>query len=433
MTELSRRSLLKASGCALAAATSPLIFNQTAQAQEKGVHEIINDLIRKYATEAKDGFSNESVAALYEKDGFADFLADYPIGDLAGGYKWEIGAGAEFTGQYSKLPIKAPFTDYIPLPEGQVLNPEKKYRIGFAFHGFNHPWLVALADTGAWEALRHSNIEIEVIDCEYDDNKMTQIIDNWIAQEFDGITLWPLREAPMTPVVERAADAGIPIVTIDRRTLTPKVSSEIVGNFYANGLQEGLYLKHVLQGGNMILNRKSLGGTADAIRTGSFFQAIGNVPGFNIIGNYHDDSDRARAFRNTADALQAFDNIAISFNTGGEEALAALDAMREAKRLYTGPDGKKIVILSNDEPHELMEELREGNIDMTAPYTPFLGDLAVRLVILHIGAKEGLNEAPDKLIMTPNLPMITKEPMVIEGIQTLTSDQWPYPYGPKTG
>ena len=50
---------------------------------------------------------------------------------------------------------------------------------------------------------------------------------------------------------------------------------------------------------------------------------------------------------------------------------------------------------------------------------------------MHIGAKEGLNEKPPKQIVTPNLPMITKEKMVIAGIETITPDEWPYAYGPE--
>ena len=122
----------------------------------------------------------------------------------------------------------------------------------------------------------------------------------------------------MGPPVDRAIDAGIPVVSVDRRTSSEKISSEVLGNFYANGLQEGLYLKEVLQGGNIVLNRKDLGSTADSIRTGAFLEVIGNVDGFNIQGNYHTNSQRQLAFQSTADALQAFNDISVSFNTGGE-------------------------------------------------------------------------------------------------------------------
>jgi len=407
----------------------------TAAAQEQPpIHDYLNELIGQVSEQTAETMTNPEVAELFEQDGFIDYLEAYPVGQLANGFVWEPGMGTQFEGPLSKLPITAPFTDYFAMPEGPVLDPNKTYRIGFAFHGFNHPWLISLADTAVWEANRHPNVEIEVYDAEFDDNKMAQMIDNWVAQQYDAIVLWPNREAPMGPPVDRAVQAGIPVVSLDRRTSSPNISSEILGNFYANGLQQGLYLEQVSGGqGNMILNRKDLGSTADSIRTGAFLQVIGNTPGYHIQGNYHTNSQRTLAFESTTDALQAFPDLQIVFNTGGEEAMGALDAIREADRLNSAPGGEKIIILANDDAREVLQEIRDGNIDMVAPYTPLLGDIGIRAAILHIGAKEGLNEAPPQQILTPNLPMITREPMEINGIQTLTPDQWPYGYGPEPG
>ncbi len=418
-----------AAALALAASLS-LAMPSSAQAEEKSVHDVLNGLISTYAGAARDGMTNGSVEALFEKDGFRDYLDAYPVGDLAGGFVWKPGMGATFTGPFSELEIKAPFTDYIPLPEGPVLDPDKTYRIGFVFHGFNHPWLISLADTAAWQAARHPNLELEVIDAEFDDNRMGQVIDTWVAQQYDGIVLWPAREAPMGPPVDRAVAAGIPVVSLDRRTSSENISSEVLGNFYANGLQQGLYLKEISDGGNIIFNRKDLGSTADSIRTGAFLEVIGSEPGYEVTGNYHTKSQRTLAFQATADALQAHDDIAVVYNTGGEEAMGALDAIREAKRLNSAPGGKKIVILANDDSKEVLKEVADGNVDMVAPYTPLIGDVGIRAVIQHIGAKEGRNDAPPKLIMTPNLPMITAKPMVIEGVATVTPDKWLYGYGP---
>jgi len=430
MLELSRRHLLRTAAAISALAVMPAT-SLIASAEEKGVHTILNELIKKYSDEAKASMSNPDIAKLFEDDGFRDYLDVYPVGDLAGGFVWKPGMGATFTGPYSKLEIKSPFTDYLPLPEGPVLDPNKKYRIGLVFHGFNHPWLISLADTAAWEAARHPNIELEVIDAEFDDNKMGQVIDTWIAKQYDGIVLWPSREAPMGPPVDRAIAAGIPTVSLDRRTSSEVISSEVLGNFYANGLQQGLYLKHAAPDGNIIFNRKDLGSTADSIRTGAFLEVIGNTAGYKVLANYHTNSQRTLAFKSTADALQAFKDISVSFNTGGEEAMGALDAIREANRLNSAPGGKKIIILANDDAREVLKEIKAGNIEMVSPYTPLIGDIGIRAVVMHIGAKEGKNEAPPKLIMTPNLPMITREKMTIEGIETLTPDEWPYAYGPE--
>jgi len=404
----------------------------TAFAADEGIHAHINGLIGKYSKSNKD-FGNAALGSFFEEDGFRDFLDSYPVEGLTGGFAWEPGMGREFTGPLSGLPIKAPFSDYVPLAEGAVLDPNKTYRIGFAFHGANHPWLISLADTAVYEANLHPNVEIEVLDAEFDDAKMGQFIDTWIAKDFDAIVMWPAREAPMGPPVDRAIDAGIPVVSLDRRTSSTRISSEVLGNFYANGLQQGLYLNHVTGGkGGMIMNRKPLGSTADAMRTGAFMEAIGDSNDYVILDSFHTNSSRKAAFETTRDALQAHDDVEIVFNTGGEEALGALDAVLEANRLNSAPGGKKIIFLVNDDSKETVNAVREGTLDVVVPYTPLLGGIGVRVAINHIGFNEGLiSEQPPQQVVTPNLPMITQTMQVIDGIETVTPDEWPYAYGPE--
>lgn len=397
---------------------------------EVGIHTHLNNLILEHERSSRP-LDNDALNNFYKRQGFRDYLATYPVADLAGDFVWEVGMGDEYIGPISGLPIKAPFSEYLPVPDGPVLNHDKEYRIGFAYHGANHPWLVSLADTAVYQASLHPNVQLEVIDSEFDDNKMGQVIDSWIAQQFDAIVLWPSREAPMGPPVDRAIRAGIPVVSLDRRTSSTQISSEVLGNFYANGLQQGLYLNHVTGGdGNLIMNRKPLGSTADSIRTGSFLEAIGDHD-YTMLDSFHTDSQRSVAFDTTRNALQAHNNIDIIFNTGADEGLGALDAVREANRLNSRPGGEKIIFLLNDDSREAVDEVRQGNVDMVAPYTPLLGDIGVRAAIRHIAFKEGLADAPPpRQILTPNLPMITQKKMVIEGIETITPDEWPYSFGP---
>lgn len=398
-------------------------------AEVSSVHAHINSLIAKYA-KPKSSFTNSKISKLFKNQGFRWYLDAYPVTTLSDDYVWELGMGREFIGPLSKLPIKAPFSDYLPLADGPVLNADKTYRIGFAFHGKEHPWLISLADTAVYEASLHPNVEIEVLDAEFDDRKMGKFIDGWITRKFDAIVLWPVREAPMGPPVDRAIDAGIPVVSLDRRTSSQHISSEVLGNFYANGLQQGLFLNHVTGGeGKMVLNRKALGSTADSMRTGAFLEAIGDGK-YEILSSFHTNSSRKLAFESTRDALKKHGDIDIIFNTGGEEALGALDAVREAGRLNSATGNKKIVFLANDDSKETVNEVRKGNLDVVVPYTPLLGGLGVRAALLHVGFKEGLVEAkPQRQIITPNLPMITRESLVIEGIKTVTPDEWPYAYG----
>jgi len=395
------------------------------------IHSHINGLIAKHS-KTTSSMTNTRIDELFKRQKFQQYLSAYPVGDLTDGYVWELGVSRKFIGPLSKLPINAPFSDYFPLVEGPVLDTDKTYRIGFAFHGSNHPWLISLADTAVHETNLHSNVKVEVYDAEFDDAKMARKIDEWIVDKMDAIVLWPVREAPMGPPVDRAVDAGIPVVSLDRRTSSKKITSEILGNFYANGLQQGLYLNLVTGGkGRMILNRKALGSTADSMRTGAFLTAIGGG-NYELLDSYHTNSQRDKAFTFTKKALNNFSNIEIVFNTGGEEALGALDATLHTRRLHSTSSGRKAIFLANDDSKEALREVRNGKIDVVVPYTPLLGGIGVRVALKHIGHKEGLLPTkPPRQIITPNLPMITRRKEVIDGIQTVTPDEWIYAYGPE--
>src|SRR5690606_2987023 len=119
-----------------------LTLAASAAMAQSTVHDQLNAVIEKYRTVDETSMTNPAVKSIFAKDGFAMELEAYPVGELAEGFVWKPGMGASFTGPYSKLPIKVPFTDYLPLPDGPVLDANKTYRIGFVFHGFNHSWLV---------------------------------------------------------------------------------------------------------------------------------------------------------------------------------------------------------------------------------------------------------------------------------------------------
>ena len=112
----------------------------SAQVSAADIHSHINNLIGENQKDWKE-FKNKDLGKFFKKDGFRDYLDAYPVTSLTGGFEWKPGMGREFIGPLSGLPIKAPFSDYIPLADGPVLDPNKTYRIGFVYHWGSHPWL----------------------------------------------------------------------------------------------------------------------------------------------------------------------------------------------------------------------------------------------------------------------------------------------------
>ena len=374
--------------------------------------------------------ANKQVYRLFRREAFTTYLKNYPRPE-GRVESFTPGMGTQIIGPISGQSLKLPFTSYYPLPEGPIGDPNKTYNIGYTIHGLGHPWLLNNADTAQWEADRHSNVNLVVMDPKFDNAKQVAQIDNWVQKKFDGILVWPMQEAQTGAPVDRAYQAGIPVVTVDRRVGSTKVLAQVTGNFPANGAQQGAYLVYrMLQergkvGGKILLIRKPQGSTADALRTGHFLKIISYFPSFEIVDSLHNSSSRKTSHQQVSDALEKHPQIDIIFCTGAEQGMGAVQAVDEAQRWDSG--GYRLIILSNDDLYEALEAMREDKIGVTAPYTPLLGGLGLRVLL-----KSLIGEVVPKNVVTPDLPMVTREPMDIFGIQTLSIDDWrPYSYGRK--
>jgi ribose transport system substrate-binding protein len=375
--------------------------------------------------------ANPQIAKLFDDEGFQHYLDGYPRGTPYDAFKWQQGSGTEINGPFSHEAVKLPFTDYVPLPDGPIGDPNKTYKIGVTFHGFDHPWLINWADAAKWEADRAPNVKETVVDAQYDNNKQASQFDNFISEGVDGILVWPMVEAPTGPPARRAVEAGIPVVSVDRLTGYDGVTSRITGNFPANGAQAGMALIHTLAkegsvDANVVMLRKPLGSTADAVRTGHMLKVLSYFPGIKILKSYHDTDNREEAYANAQAALQAYPDIDVFFGTGDHEALAAWDATKLAHRLHSRDGGKKMLFLSIDDSKEALTHVKKGDFVVNTPYTPFISDIGMR-VLLDIVAGRKM----PKDIITPNIPMVTPKKETIFGLETQTPDDWwQYTFGP---
>ncbi len=376
--------------------------------------------------------ANRQVNQIFRKEAFAIYMNKYPRASRRVA-DFKVGMGTTIVGPKSGQKLKLPFTRYSPLPKGPIGDPNKTYRIGYTIHGFGHPWLLNNADSAIWEANRHSNVRLTVLDPEFNNEKQVQQIDRWIQEKYDGILIWPMQEAPTGPPVNRAAAKNITTVSVDRMVGSRKVSAHITGNFPANGAQQGMYLIHKLLQetkkvkGNILMIRKPLGSTADAMRTGHFLKVVSYFPELKILGSHHNASNRQDSYKQVTRALKDHSEIDVVFCTGAEQGMGAVLAIDKAKRWNSRKGNRRIIVLNNDDLHEALMAMQNNKMAMTAPYTPLLGALGIRVLLKKISG-----EKIPQGITTPDLPMITKNKETVFGLETISVKEWlPYAYGKK--
>lgn len=400
--------------------------------EDKG---LTDDQIIQFFIDLPISQANQQVYDLYMNDALDIYAETAPQGIMYDDYTWKRGSGTDITGEFTGNDVKMAFTDYVPVEDGPIGDPNKTYKVGVVIIGMIDSWMANLYDSIAWEAARHENLELIWMDYGLDNDGCAQAIDTLIAQDVDAILLWPRSEAPTGPPAQRAIEAGIPVITVDRLCGYEDVTARVHGNFPANGAQAGMYLVWKLGQesggqeikGNIVLLRKAAGVTADTLRCGYFLKVISYFPDINILQSYYDNDDREQSLRNVQDALQAYDNIDAFFCEGLTQNPVAYEAIKSADRMNSRENGEKIILLTIDDTKETFAMLHNGDVEMNSPYPPLIGDIGLRVVEKILAGEE----VPQDIAL-PNIPMVTLNGDKIFGLQTQAADEWDqYASGPE--
>ena len=105
-----------------------------------------------------------------------------------------------------------------------------KYRIGFSQATILETWRVQFNKDMKREAEKHPEIELIIADGQNKTEKQVADVENFISQGVDVLIVSPKELAGLTPVVEKAIDAGIPVIILDRNVNTDRITQFIGGD-----------------------------------------------------------------------------------------------------------------------------------------------------------------------------------------------------------
>jgi ribose transport system substrate-binding protein len=209
--------------------------------------------------------------------------------------------------------------------------------------------------------------EIVVTDAAGDEAKQDADVDDLIARGIDVLLLTPLSAEALTPAAERAIDAGIPVITLDREVdvevtqhigADNKLIGETAAQFIAETLFEG-------NGGKVIEIQGVLGASATTDRHDAFVAWLEeNAPDVEIVANQTGEYRREPAQAYMDDMLQRFGpgEFDVVYAHNDEMALGALQSLEAAERT----DGVEIVGI--DGQNEAIEAIADGRMAATFTY-----------------------------------------------------------------
>ena len=274
-------------------------------------------------------------------------------------------------------------------------------KIGLALSTLNNPFFVSLRD-GAQKAADQAGVQLVVADGANDSARQADEIANFITQQLSVMLVNPTDSDAVIPSVQKANDAKIPVIALDRASNGGALASFIASNNVVAGRDAAqLLLEAVPQGAKVAMLVGVPGASAARDRGQGFTDALAdktmNSKGATLVTQQVANFDRGQALNVMQNILTANPDIAGVFCQNDEMALGAVQAIK-ARGL-----SDKVAIVGIDGSPDAITAIKAGEMYATVAQQPdVMGQLGVA------SAVEILNgQTPPKQIDVP-LKTVTK-------------------------
>lgn len=141
------------------------------------------------------------------------------------------------------------------------------------------------------ELFFHNNITFLYRDAGGSSENQVKQISELVKQHIDLLIVSPNEAKPLTPIIERVYDAGIPVVVVDRRTNTNKYTAFVGASNFEVGQNAGRYAASLLKGSGNIIEVTGLPDASPVIdRHNGFMDIISHYPGLHYLKKIDDNS-----------------------------------------------------------------------------------------------------------------------------------------------
>ncbi len=261
--------------------------------------------------------------------------------------------------------------------------------IGFSQIGSESAWRTAFTEAVIAEA-EARGINLLFSDAQQSQENQIAAMRAWLAQgDVDAIILAPVIESGWDDVLQEAADAGVPVVIVDRNVdsdpslYVTRVSSD----FVHEGRLAAAWLVQETSGDcNIVELYGTVGSAAAEDRHTGFMEVIALFGGMQVIHSETGNFVRTEGKAVMESILSSEDpaNICAVFAHNDDMAIGAVEAIREAG-LAPGSD---ILIVSVDAIPDVFDAMDAGEINATVELSPFMGGPAFDAVVAYLNGEE---------------------------------------------
>jgi ribose transport system substrate-binding protein len=286
---------------------------------------------------------------------------------------------------------------------GSSAGPTQK-KIGLALSTLNNPFFVTLRD-GAQKAATGGGVQLTVADGANDNAKQADEISTFITQKVDVIIVNPTDSDAVVSSVQKANQAKIPVIAVDRNSNGGTLASFIASNNVEAGkLGAQQLLKAVPANGKVAMLIGIPGASAARDRGKGFTDAVAdtsiNTKGAKLVAQQVANFKRDDALNVMQNILTANPDLAGVFAQNDEMALGAVQAIK-AKGL-TG----KVFVVGVDGIDDAKAAIKAGDMLATVAQQPdIMGQLAVQAAIKLANGQslDSKQDVPLKVVTKDNV------------------------------
>lgn len=256
-------------------------------------------------------------------------------------------------------------------------NNVKKYVIGVS-QCSEDIWRDKLNNELVMSTYQHDNVTLKFASANDNDRLQKQQIEQFIKEGVNLLIVSPNQIHTISSVIDKAYDAGIPVILFDRKTDSKKYTAFIGADNYEAGYEMGNFIGQQLDGKGNIAEICGLQASSPAIeRNRGFMDALKDYSGIKVIARKHGDWVKESGVMAMDSVLsQAKEPIQYVFAQNDRMALGALQSIKKHK-----VKGIRIVgIDALPVPGGGMENVRDGNLEASYIY-PTRGDSVMQLAL----------------------------------------------------
>ena len=270
---------------------------------------------------------------------------------------------------------------------------DDKLKIGFSQGTMESAWRVNMVEGNKKFAEANlPDVELIVTNGENNASKQVSDVESLIAQGVKTLIISPVTADALTPVVKQAMDAGIPVVTLDRKVNTD-VTLHIGADNKLIGRTAGEFVCKALGGkGNVIEIQGTAGASATIDRHDEFHKVLAEqCPDVKVVADQVCNYVREPAIKFMEDMLQRFKpgEIQLVYAHNDDMALGAVTALEAAGRL------SEVKVVGIDGENAAYDAIKAGKMVATFTYH-FVAPEGVQY-----GYKVAKGEKLDKEIILP--------------------------------